>query len=48
MKKYNENNHCPKCNGEIINTSYEKMFDSITRTCERCGYRWDEEPLVLE
>lgn len=47
MKVYNENEKCPKCGYEEVQTKYLENYgqDSIKRTCMLCGYWWSELPL---
>lgn len=36
---------CEKCGCQFIRVRYDAMRDRLRKTCERCGYAWDEKPL---
>ena len=48
MDKYNEGKHCPKCRGWATTTHRIAYIDTLRRTCQRCRYWWDEQPLDAE
>lgn len=50
MKKYSEDNKCPKCGNALVETRYcvYGYEEKLRRICGRCGYAWSELPLDYE
>lgn len=40
--KYDPDRKCPKCDGAA---STWFAYGRMERSCQRCGYRWHEDPL---
>lgn len=47
--RYDEITPCPKCGHVLVENRYVKLWggllERIRRTCQRCGYIWDQLPL---
>ena len=38
-------NKCPKCGSSKARLHYDEVLDVIESTCERCSYKFIQEPL---
>ena len=49
MGKYSMKSKCIKCGEQGAKSTYQRLLgvEHIKRTCDNCGYNWEEEPLEI-
>lgn len=48
LKLYSKENGCPKCGSKSTEDKYNNLYGVIRRSCDNCGYGWNEKPLDRE